>query len=260
MGGADRRTARCGTNGADEWPRTSAAPDAFGRHAPTAADDPPSRQRLPRTHRAAPHRQGSPRCRTTPVASSMRSHINTSAGTKLSEARQRPASQLRHRRGSKQCSREPARRAHFGVREPGHDLISHDTPAICPGVSPGRRVRANKPLCANSGCPPVRPRCAPGTGPPVPQAKCARICKTDAKPVRNPLRAAEVELQTRPRQSSARRTAFLGYRGAGCPRVRRRRRRVPRRRGTSSRARTGLAPACRQNHGHRAIAAYGGFA
>src|SRR5436305_56897 len=47
MGGADRRTARCGTSGGAQRPRTAAAPDAFGRHAPTAADDPPSRPRLP---------------------------------------------------------------------------------------------------------------------------------------------------------------------------------------------------------------------
>ena len=72
-------------------------------------------------------------------------------GHELREARQRPASQLGHRTGSKQRPGEPARRAHVGVREPGHDLTSHDTPALCPGARPWARITAvlrRKPLSA----------------------------------------------------------------------------------------------------------------
>ena len=56
-----------------------------------------------------------------------RQHV---CGHQLREARQRPASQLARRTGSEERLGESVRRAHVIIREPGHDLTSHDTPAI----------------------------------------------------------------------------------------------------------------------------------
>ena len=57
------------------------------------------------------------------------------SGHELREPRQRPAAQLAHRTGAEQRSGEPVRRAHIGIREPGHDLTDHDTPRdLPPGV------------------------------------------------------------------------------------------------------------------------------
>ncbi len=52
-------------------------------------------------------------------------------GHELRKARQRPAPQLGHRTSFQQRPTEPVRRAHVDVREPRHDLTSHDTPTRC---------------------------------------------------------------------------------------------------------------------------------
>ena len=87
-------------------PRTNATPGAFGQHATTAADDPPRRPRLPRMHRAARHRQGSPHV----ARRRWQARRDPTSTHPLAQAQRGPTApgvQLGHRTGSNSARANP---------------------------------------------------------------------------------------------------------------------------------------------------------
>ena len=144
IGGAGRRTARCGTGGGARRPRRGAAQDADGRYVQAGADD----------HRVAHDRlEGAGRLdlegnrRVADGAGSKidaipRQHV---CRNELGESPQRPAAQLGHRPGATSAG-EPVHGTYFCVGEPGHRKATReDTPA----GRPRRYLR--RPLGLKSG-------------------------------------------------------------------------------------------------------------
>jgi hypothetical protein len=122
--------------------------------AATTEDDAPRRPRIAANAPDGSASAGITSCRTTPGTSSPRSRMTRSAGTST-RGPAAPGFAGGSRTGFENRPGEPVRCAHVGVREPGHDLASHDAPVICPpplGGVPGRLPPSRSRSGDNSDC------------------------------------------------------------------------------------------------------------